>query len=135
MALSVNSLFDLSENTWILPGSINGRNSRKSTVAFAFVYPYRILILLQVSARVSLIVHGGTWSGLTCSVCGRESRRYAKRVLLIFICKTCVLRAVSRYYGSSRTVLEVNTLVIRLSSISGGRRRASLYKTTVCVVL
>ena len=72
MAPSVDSLFDPSENTWISPEGISGRNSRKSTAAFAFVRPCRVLILLQVSVRVSLIVHGGTWSGLTCSVRERE---------------------------------------------------------------
>jgi hypothetical protein len=135
VAPSVDSLFDPSENTWMSPGGISGRNSRKSTAAFAFVRPCGALILLQVSARVSLIAHGGTWSGLTCSVRGRESRRHAKRVLLIFVCKTCVLRAASGCYGSSRAVLEANALAMRLSSISGGRKCASLYRVTVYVVL
>ena len=88
-----------------------------------------------MSARVSLIVHGGTWSGLNCSVYRRESRRYIKCILLIFVCKTCILRAVSGYYGSSRTILEANIFIIRLSSISGGRKRISLYRVAVCIVL
>jgi hypothetical protein len=135
VALSVDLLFDLSENTWILPEDISGRNSGKSTTAFAFIRPCGALIFLQVSARVSLIVHGGTWSGLTYSVRGRESRRYARYILLIFVYKTCILRAVSGYYGSSRAVLVANTLTMRLSSISGGHKRTSLYRVTVCVVL
>jgi hypothetical protein len=116
-------------------GGINGRNSRKSIAAFAFVRPCGALILLQASARVSLIAHGGTWSGLTCFVRERESKRRAKRVLLIFVRKTCVLRAVSGCCGSSRAVLEANALAMRLSSISSGRKRASLYRVAVCVVL
>ena len=39
MAPSVDSLFDPSENTWISLGGIDGRNSRKSAAAFAFVRP------------------------------------------------------------------------------------------------
>ena len=135
MAPSVDSLFDPSENTWILPEGISGRNSRKSTAAFAFVRPCRTLILLQASVRVSLIAHGGTWSGLTCSIRGRESRRRARHILLIFVRKTYVLRAVSGYCGSSRTVLEANILVIRLSSISSNYKYTSLYRVTVYIVL
>ena len=135
MAPSVNSLFDPLENTWMSPRGISGRNSRKSTIAFAFVRPCGALILLQASARVSLIAHGGTWSGLTCSVRGRESRRRARHILLIFVYKTCVLRAISGCYGSSRVVLVANALAMRLSSISSGCKRASLYRVAICVVL
>jgi hypothetical protein len=58
-----------------------------------------------------------------------------KYILLIFVRKTCILRAISGYYGSSQAVLEVNILVIRLSSISGGRKCISLYRVIVYIVL
>jgi hypothetical protein len=39
VALSVDSLFDLSENTWISLGSIVGRNARKLAAASTFDRP------------------------------------------------------------------------------------------------
>jgi len=41
VVLSIDSLFDLSKNTWILLSGKDDRNSRKSTTTFAFDYPYR----------------------------------------------------------------------------------------------
>ena len=104
-------------------------------MAFTFIYPYRILILLQISARISLIVYGKTWNGLTYSIRERENRRYIKYILLIFIRKTYILQTISRYYRSSRTILEVNILIIRLSSISGNYKYTSLYRVTIYIIL
>jgi hypothetical protein len=74
-------------------------------------------------------------SRLTCSDYKRESIRRVKRVLPLFVYKTCVLQLISRCYESSCAILVVNVSVIRLSLISRGYRRDSLYRTTVYVVL
>jgi len=42
VALSVDSLFDLLENTWILLSGKDGRNSRKSVAISAFDYSCRV---------------------------------------------------------------------------------------------
>ena len=135
MAPSVNSLFNPLKNTWILLRDINNRNSRKSITAFAFIWSCKVLILLQVFARVSLITYKGTWNGLTCFVRERESKRYTKYILFIFVYKTCILRVISECYGSSRTILEMNILVIRLSSIFNSYKYTSLYKVIVYIIL
>jgi hypothetical protein len=46
VAPSVDSLFDLSENTWILLGGMVSRNAKKSVAASAFVRPYGAWILI-----------------------------------------------------------------------------------------
>jgi hypothetical protein len=53
-------------------------------------------------------------------------------VLPFFILKTCVLRVIRGRCGSSRAVLAANVSVMRLSSISGGRKLASLYRAAAC---
>jgi len=116
-------------------GGIDGRNSKKSIAAFAFVCPCRAYILLHASARISFVAHGGICNGLTCSVHGRESKRRVKRILPFLVHKTCVLRAISGYCGSSRAILATNASVMRLSSISGGHRHDSLYKIVAYIVL
>jgi len=91
MVLSIDSLFDLSENTWISLSSKNDRNSRKSVAAFAFDHPYGAWILLQASTQVLVMAYGGICSGLTCSIRGKESRRCAKHILPFFVHKNYVL--------------------------------------------
>jgi hypothetical protein len=81
------------------------------------------------------MVHGGFRSRLTYSDYSRASRRRAKRMSPLCVRRTYALRVISGCFGSSRAILVANESAIRLSSISGGRKRTSLYRAVAYVVL
>jgi hypothetical protein len=80
VAPSVDSLFELSEKTWMSLGGIVGRKSVKSFAACSFVRPCGPEILFVTSRRDSRAIHGGWAIRLTDSAFGRASTRRAKRV-------------------------------------------------------
>jgi len=96
VVLSIDLLFDLSENTWILLSGKDSRNSRKSVAAFAFDCPCETWILLQASAQVLVMTHRGICNRLIYSIRRKENKRYTKCILSFFIYKNCVLQIIKR---------------------------------------
>jgi hypothetical protein len=134
MALSIDSLFELSEKTWMSLGGIVDKKSIKSFATFSFVRPCGLEILSIASEWDSCTVHRGRAIGLTDSAFGRASTRRARQVfprLVRVILSACICRGCLR---SSWAVRAAKVCEIKFSSISGGYRRASLYNAAAWVV-
>jgi hypothetical protein len=131
----VASLLEPSEKTWISPRGSVGKKAKKSLAASSLVRPSGPEILLLASERDSRVVHGGSYSGLTDSAFGRESKCRAKRVVPRPDRVTRLARVERGCLGSKRAMRAVNVRAIKSSSISGGRSRVSLYRAEVYVVL